>query len=99
MKLLHKKILQGILEHQKTYFIQRDLTAPWEIKEAGERKKMHFSHSTVLETQSLGSPVTQIRGGTQEHSSTLSFGETTFFFHRNLGPEAENHVAVHQQPD
>lgn len=49
---------------------------------------MHFSHNTVPETQSLDSPVTQIRAGTQEHSSTFPFGEPPFFFYRNLGPEA-----------
>lgn len=60
-------------------------------------REMHFSHNTMPETQSSGSPVTQVRGGTQEHSSTFPFGEPPSFFHRNLGPEAGSHVAEHRQ--
>lgn len=58
---------------------------------------MQFSHSTMPEPQNSGSPVTQIRGGTQGQSSTFPFGEPSFCFHRNLGTVVRDHVAARWQ--
>lgn len=59
--------------------ISNNLATAGEFKETEERREMNLSHSTMREPKNLAPPVAQIRGGTQEHSSTFPFTETHSF--------------------